>query len=114
MVFILSDVDEWFKFSLLIYSNGARPARTVYGAEGPMHRHPMIELMHRRCWGKLLHQKELMDAFDENKKNKGREIGTDHAACFVNVCTATGRLLSAGHHQIFGDVLERQQSLRQT
>ena len=33
------------------------------------------------CRGKLLHQKELVDSFDENKKNEGPEIGTCHAAC---------------------------------
>ena len=33
------DVDDWFKFSLMNTSNRARRARTVHGAEGPMHRH---------------------------------------------------------------------------
>ena len=50
--------------------------------------------------GRLVHQKELVDAFDENEKNAGREIGTGHAACLqrrrglsyyiVDVWTATG------------------------
>ena len=37
----------------------------------------------RETWrrGKLVHQKELVDAFDENEKKEGREIRTDYAAC---------------------------------
>ena len=31
--------------------------------------------------GKLLCQKELVNSFDENEKNKGREIWTGHTAC---------------------------------
>ena len=47
-----------------------------------------------------MHQKELAEASDENKKNEGREIGTGHVASLqrhkglsfyiVDVWTATG------------------------
>ena len=46
--------------------------------ENPTDRQQFRKFCNQETWrrGKLLHQKELVDAFDENKKNEGKQIGT--------------------------------------
>ena len=60
--------------------------------ENPTDRQQFWKFCNQETWrrGKLLHQKELVDAFDENKKNEGKQIGTgrggsdgDNADCWA-------------------------------
>ena len=81
----------------------------------------ILEFLHPRnsnseTWhrGGLLHKKELVDAFDENETNEGREIGTGHAACLqsrkdlffyvVDVWTATGSRVTPDQQAIIRSV----------